>query len=356
MTHRILRRHLRLALLALLPAALAGCLGDDNNLLPGDDRTRVEVIVNSTSNTLSLVSIDSALATPRTVSLGAQGSPVSVAARGAYAVVPLGTYPFAAIVDLRTATVARNVALPANSGATGVAFMNDSIALVGNPNRNSVTPINVRTGTAGAEIQVGVYPQALVSGNNGVYVLNANLVNFSPAGPGSVTVINQSLQVVTTIPLTGINPSAGRIVSNTLLVVNSGNFGQANGTLSLVNVVTSQQAVNVPGFGEFPGTVDVGPDGMVYVGVYGTGILVWNPNLGVFQRGLSNPIVPGDGPPISALRFDDIGRLHTLAPGDCAPGHPGKEYGLASPFTQVTRTITTGVCPFALAFALVPAS
>ena len=356
MISRILGRPTRLALLALLPAALAGCLGDDSITVPQNDDTRLEVIVNSTSNSLSLVSMDSAIATPRTVSLGAQGSPVSVAARGAVAVVPLGTYPFAALVDLRTGTVTKNVALPANSGATGAAFMNDSIALVGNPNRNTVTPINVRTGTAGTEIQVGVYPQALVAGNNGVYVLNGNLVNFTPAGPGSVTVINQSLQVVTTIPLTGINPSAGRIISNTLLVINAGNFGQANGTLSLVNIVTNQQAANVAGFGEFPGTVDVGTDGLVYVGVYSSGILVWNPNTGAFLRGLNNPIIPGDGPPVSALKFDDQGRLHTLAPGNCAPGNPGKEYGLAPPFTTVTRTITTGVCPFALAFALVPAN
>ena len=119
MTNRIPRRLARLASLALLPAALAAC-GSDPITDGGATYTRMEVIVNSVSNTLTLVSADSVAPTPHSVNLGAQGTPVTVAARGAYAVVPMGTYPFAAVVDLRAGTV-RNVALPANSGATGAA-------------------------------------------------------------------------------------------------------------------------------------------------------------------------------------------------------------------------------------------
>lgn len=345
-------RTVRLALLALLPAALAACT--DPITGGGATYTRMEVIVNSISNTLTLVSADSIAPTGHSVSLGAQGSPVSVAAHGAYAVVPLGTYPFAAVVDLRAGTVASNVALPANSGATGAAFLNDSIALVGNSNRNTVTPVNVRTGTAGAEIAVGTYPQALAAGNGNVYVLNANLVNFSPAGPGSVTVIGPTGTVAGTIALTGINPSSGVVVGNTLVVVNAGHFGQGDGTVSLVNLVTAKEDLLIPGFGEFPGTVDVGPDGLIYVGVYSKGILSYNVTTGQFVRGLTNPLIPGGAPPVSAVAFDYAGRLHTLAPGDCTPGTPGKEYGLALPFTNTERIVATGICPFAIAFATVP--
>jgi len=355
MIDRILRRNARLALLALAPAvALAACSDTDNLLPPTDPAVRLEVIVNSTSNSLTIISTDSVTPVARTVNLGAQGSPVSVAARGAYAVVPLGTYPFAAVVDLRTATVTHTVALPAGSGATGAAFLNDSIALVGNPELNSVSPVNVLRGTAGAPINVGVYPQALVAGGQVVYVLNANLVNFSPAGPSSVSVIGQGRTVTATIPLTGTNASAGVVVGNTLLVVNSGHFGQADGSLSLVNTTTNAEFARPTGFGEFPGSVDFGPDGLVYVGVYSKGIITYNPNTGEFVRGLSQPLVPGGAPPVSALAFDYQGRLHTLAPGNCAPGNPGKEYGLAAPYAAIGRTVTTGVCPFALAFATLP--
>ncbi|HEU4557534.1 MAG TPA: hypothetical protein VFS20_06780 [Longimicrobium sp.] len=353
MTNRAFGRLARLASLALLPAALAAC-NDDPSLPPGNTSTRLEVIVNSISNSLTLVSADSVTPSTRTVSLGAQGSPVGAAVRREWAIVPLGTYPFAAVVDLRSGTVTRTVGLPANSGATGAGFVNDSIAFVGNPARNTVSPVNVRSGVVGAEVQVGTYPHAIVEGFNAVFVLNANLVNFAPAGPGSVSVINAAGQVVATIPLSGINPTDGVVVGNTLVVINSGEFGKANGSLSLVSLATGTEVAHIPGFGEFPGSVDVGPDGLVYVGVYGSGILVWNPGSGQFVRGPNNPLVPGGAPPVADIAFDYLGRLHTLNPGNCTPGTPGKEYGLAQPYTSVERTVATGVCPFSIDFTVIP--
>ncbi|HEX6751747.1 MAG TPA: hypothetical protein VF092_30920 [Longimicrobium sp.] len=345
----------RLARLAALlaTAALAACSGGDGPSGSTGGPQRVEVIVNSVGNSLTLVSPDSATPTPVTVGLGAQGTPVGVAANGATAVVPLGTYPFAAIVDLRTGTVTRTAALPANSGATGVAFLNDSIAFVGNPNRNTVSPVNVRTGAVGAEVAVGTYPQAIVASGGVLFVLNGNLVNFSPAGPGSISAIDATGKVVGSLQLTGINPQAGVVVGSRLYVINAGHFGQADGSLSVVNLVTGTEEL-VPGFGEFPGSIDVGPDGNLYVGVYGTGVLVWNPGVRQFVRGLDNPVLPNGAPPVSGLGFDPSGRLHTLNPGDCLAA--GKAYRLnGAPYT-VNRTVTTGVCPFGLAFTVLPSS
>ena len=335
----------------MLAASAAAC--SDGPSIPHGTPQRVEVIVNSVSNSLTLVSTDSASPTPITVALGAQGTPVGVAVRGTRAVVPLGIYPFAAIVDLRSGSVLRTAALPANSGATGAAFLNDSIVLVGNPNRNSVSPVNVNTGAVLPEVAVGTFPQALVAGSGLVFVLNGNLVNFSPAGPGSVTVIGPAGTVVGSVPLTGTNPQAGVVSNSRLYVINAGHFGQGDGSLSVVNLATGAQEVNAAGFGEFPGSIDVGPDENVYVGVYGKGILVWNPATRQFVRGQDNPIVPGGAPPVAALAFDHLGRLHTLNPGDCLAA--GKEYRLDPSTFTVNRTVATGVCPFSIAFAeLIP--
>jgi hypothetical protein len=350
MSNGLFRRTSRLAALAL--ATLAAACSGDGPSTPNATPERVAVIVNSVSNSLTLVSTDSANPVPVNVGLGAQGTPVGVAVRGAIAVVPLGVYPFAAIVDLRTRTV-RTAALPANSGATGAAFLNDSIAIVGNPNRNTVSPVNVNTGTVRPEVAVGTYPQAMVANNGVVFVLNGNLVNFSPAGPGSVTVIGANGSAVATQQLSGINPQAGVVSNGRLYVINAGHFGQADGSLSVINLVSGTEEANAGGFGEFPGSIDVGNDGNVYVGVYGRGILVWNPGLRQFVRGLDNPIVPGGAAPVSALAFDHLGRLHTLNPGDCLA--PGKEYRLNASGFAVNRTVTTGVCPFAIAFTELPA-
>lgn len=344
------RRLLRLALLsaAALPA-LAAC---DNPNSPRNVAARLAIVVNSVDNSLTLIPVDSATATPHTVGLGSvSASPVSVAARGEFAVVPEGIYPFATIVNLRTGMVTASLPLPANSGATGVAFLNDSIAIVANSNRNTVSPVNLARATVGAEVAVGVYPQAVVEGTDGrVFVLNGNLVNFSPAGPGSVTVIDAAGHAAGTIALSGINPAAGVVRNGKLYVINSGTFGGNNSSLSVVNLSTLAEERVVGGFGEFPGAIAAGPDGNIYVGVYGSGIVVWNPGSLSFVRPISNPIVPGGAPPVSALGFDHAGRLHTTNPGDCASA--GKEYRLTA--LAVDRTVATGVCPFAIAFADVP--
>jgi hypothetical protein len=348
---RFSRRLATLAALALLPLA-AACDGDPNE--PGIAE-RLVVVVNSVENSLSLVPQEGGSDVQvRTVGLGPQEmSPTGVAARGRWAVVPLGTYPFAAVVDLRAGAVTANVPLPANSGATGVAFVNDSIAVVANSSLNTVSPVNVERGTAGAAVAVGTYPQAVVSDEARVYVINANLVNFAPAGPGSVTVLDNRLTFVKTVQLTGLNPSAAVIAGNRLWVLNSGTFGGNNGSLSEVNLQTLTEVARHDGFGDFPSALDVSPQGELYVGIYGTGIVVWNPETRQFRIGLGDAIEPGGSPVISGLGFDGAGRLHTTNARTCVVTDRGFVYRLTQSGTT-ERSVQLGVCPFGLAFADVP--
>ncbi|MBW3656114.1 MAG: hypothetical protein KY444_08390, partial [Gemmatimonadetes bacterium] len=286
-TH-LIRRLMGMAALAALSLS-AAC--DRNPALP-DPSEPVAVVVNSVDNTLSILPLRGGAS--RTVGLAqAASSPVDLAVRGNVAVVPLGIYPFAAVVDLVAGQVTHRVPLPANSGATGVAFANDSVALVANPGRNSVSPVNVRRGQAGAEIAVGVYPQAIVAGNGALYVLNSNLVNFSPAGPGSVTVLNASLGVTKTIPLTGVNPSAGVVVGSRLYVLHSGKFGQANASLSVVNLQSLAEESHHTGFGAFPTALEASPNtGVLYVGGFGYGITAWSLASRQFVIAPANPLKP----------------------------------------------------------------
>ena len=348
MPNRFFRRVPALAALAL---PLAACGGDDPN--SPQIAERLVLTVNSVERSLSLIPQDGGQGTTsRTVGLGAQGTPVGVAARDSFAVVPMGTYPFAAIVNLRTGTLVTRVALPANSGATGAQFLNDSIAVVANPGRNTVTPVNVFRGTAGAEVAVGTYPAAVLSDEARVYVLNGNLVNFAPAGPGSVTVLDAQLRLIRTVQLTGINPSAGTFLNNRLYVLNTGTFGGNNGSLSVVNLQTLTEEAHYPGFGEFPSAIAVAEDGELYVGIYGAGIVVWNPRTARFRVGLNAPIKPAGSAIVSGLGFDFGGRLHVANAGNCQT--PGSVHRLVGRNVVLDRTVQVGICPFGIAFADVP--
>src|SRR5918994_1768961 len=125
--------HIRLVL--ALPA-LWSCAETSAPLPPPEE---VVVVLNTTAATLSLVPV----ATPSqvsTVPLGASDvEPVSVATRGATAVVPLRGRDAIAVVDLRAGMVLKTISLARGAGVAGAALINDSVAYVSNANFNTVT-------------------------------------------------------------------------------------------------------------------------------------------------------------------------------------------------------------------------
>ncbi|MDZ7778475.1 MAG: hypothetical protein U5R14_00875 [Gemmatimonadota bacterium] len=333
-----------LALLAVLPACSDDSVGPE---VPEVSTREIGAVVTSTDVALTLFDVEDPAST-ETVGLGADGSPVSLAVRGEYAAVPLGVVPAVAVVDLEAAELERTVSLPEGSGATGAAFVNDSIVLVANPNLNTVTPVNVLAGTAADEIPVGRYPQGVVVAEGRAYVLNGELEEFSPDGPSTITVLDaETLAVLDTIELSGENAGAGAVgPDGRLYVIQSGSFGAANGALSVVDPGTGTEVDFFDGFGDFPGSLAVDSDGIAYVGAFGVGTLVWNSATGSFARGPDDAVAPGGVPSTSGIGIDSEGRVYTLE-ADCE--NPARVHRLDADYTSET-TVPVGICPFAIAF------
>ena len=341
-------RSFALGLTLACAAVTAGCEGDP--IEPDLVLRELGVVVASTDVALTIFDVDDPT-TPRTVGLGADGSPVTLATRGDLAAVPLGIVPAVAIVDLVQASLLRTVALPAGSGATGVAFVNDSIALVANPNLGTVSPVNVLSGQALSEIEVGAFPQGVIAVDGLAYVVNANLVNFAPAGPASITVIDgATLEVIDEIVLSGENAAAAALGPNgRLYVIHSGTWGMDNGSVSVVNLSTRTETDHVSGFGNFPGSVAVDGPSHVYVGVFGVGMMVWDALTGSFVRGPANAVEPGGVASTSGIAHDSEGRTYALTP-DCQ--HPAATHRLAADYS-LELSIPVGICPFAISFTKV---
>ena len=341
-------RQCRVRLGGLLLACVLVIGGCESDPLQPDLLVReLGVVVTSTDVSLTVFDVDDPQITA-TVGLGPAGSPVTLATRGGLAAVPLGVAPAVAIVDLANASLLRTAALPTSSGATGVAFVNDSIALVANSNLDTVTPVNVLSGTAAPEIDVGVFPQAVVAIAGFAYVLNANLVNFSVAGPSSITVIDATtLTVVDEIPLSGDNAAAAAVGPDGLLyVINSGTFGMSDGSLSVVNLTTRSEVDHDTGFGNFPGSVAVDGQSRVYVGLFGVGMLVWDSVTDSFLRDPTNAVEPGGIASSSGIGLDSQERLYTLTP-DCQ--NPAAAHRLTADYSTDV-SIPVGICPFAISF------
>jgi hypothetical protein len=328
-----------------LASLLAACGDEGPNGPDVSGPVETAVVVNSIDLSITVFPVDSPQ-NRRSIGIAQAGSPVSVAVRKNVAVVPLGLLTAAAVIDL-TADQVTSVPLPANSGATGAAFFDDSTVYVGNPGRNTVTRINVARAVAETEIDVGIFPQAIIASRVWIFVLNGELdANFQPARAGTITVIDPKADTVRkTIALTGFNPSAAAFgPDDRLYVINSGSFGQADGSLSVVDPVALVEVEHEPGFGEFPGDIAVDNGGFVYASSFAYGIAVWDPAEGGFLFSPADPLVL-DGHAISSgVGFDSGGRLYSLIPGDCiAPSV------LVRADDNLTEEIGVGVCPYDLA-------
>ena len=314
------------------------------------ETVEVGVVLGSVDLSLTIFEVEDPTQT-RIVGLAPTGSPVTLAVRGELAAVPLGFVPAVAIVNLKDGVVLRTIGLPEGSGATGVAFLNDSIVLAANSNLNSVTPVNVLAGTRGSDIAVGRFPQAVVVEGGRAFVLNAELDAFTPDGPATVSVIDiGTLTVTSTIQLSGENAVAGGVAPDGLLyIVNSGTFSSGNGSLSVVNL-SSLTEEHHTGFGDFPGSLALGPSARVFVGAFSYGVVVWDTSLDAFIRGPADALEPGGVPSTSGVGLDEAGRLYTLTPGFC--DGPGTANRHDSAF-NVEATIPVGICPFAIAFTTI---
>ena len=146
-------------ILTLACLALCSACADTN--APAPEPTEALLAVNSTANTLSIVPVDNPAAAVQVQLGGTTPTPVGVSALGRTAIVPLGLDNAVAVVDLIDARVTRTIPLPDNSGATGSAIVDDSIAFVANPNLNTVSRVNYQEGTT-TEKGVGIYPEGII--------------------------------------------------------------------------------------------------------------------------------------------------------------------------------------------------
>jgi hypothetical protein len=341
------------SLVAAAAAAVALGCADTNAPLP--DPEEVLLVVNSTASTLSIVPVDAprkAVAVPLT---GTTPTPVGVSARKDIAIVPLGLDNAVAVVDLRAAAVVRTVPLPDNSGATGSTVVDDSIAYVGNPNLNSVSRVNYLTGTT-SEVTVGQYPQGMIFTRGKVFVLNGNLVDFKPAGPSWISVVDPTLNALAgpgdSIPLTGPgNAGFADVAPDGLLyVMNTGDYASGEGRLSVVDPVARTELASHAGFGTGPGNVASDGGSHLFVSSFAEGVMEFDLDSNKVVRGAGHGIeVPGN----SAVAVDSKGRLYAISSGPCSGGKPGVAHVFDSSLTEI-RTIALGECPSGATVVQIP--
>ncbi|HJR15734.1 MAG TPA: hypothetical protein VJ808_02690 [Gemmatimonadales bacterium] len=346
----LIQSGLRLAF-AVPMVGILSCAETSAPLPPPEE---VIVVLNTTAATLSLVPV-AAPGQVSTVPLGSSGvQPVSVATRGATAVVPLRGRDALAVVDLRAGMLVNTISLTSGAGVAGAALVSDSLAYVSNASLNTVTRVDLATGDT-ISIPVGITPQHVTFTRGRVLVMNANLDSVGkPAGESSITVIdpaNGGTAIIGTIPLVGPGNAQFSTVAGDgmLYVIQEGDPTVDEGRLSIVDPVERREVASFGGFGFGPG--DLTADG-------GDRLLISSRTQGLMEfDSAERTVVRGEGngvaiPANSGVAVDSQDRIYALEAG-CSGS--GVLHVLRPDFSEI-RTVTVGQCASQALLARVPAA
>ncbi|CAA9344873.1 MAG: hypothetical protein AVDCRST_MAG68-3213 [uncultured Gemmatimonadetes bacterium] len=332
----------RAAVLLGMLAGLAACdSGDLVSMTEEAPLDRAAVVANRGDRTLTLIPFADSVGV-RSVPLGSEGEVAGVAVRGDRAAVPLGAAGVG-LVDLRGGTLQRVVRLPDGAVARGAAFLHDTVLAIASPSAGAVFFINPFRVTAPRAVATGGSPEVVQEWGGRLFVLAPT------SGNGRLVMLDSTLAPAV-VELGAPNPRAVVTRGALAYVLNAGDPGRGNGSVSVVNIATHREIGIVQGFGESPEAMALSPRGELYVAVPTRGVLVYDLT-GTFVRGLESPIGSASMAPASRVAMDPAGFIYTLHRGSCTA--PGLLVRL-DPSGAPASSARTGVCPIAVEFTSLP--
>ena len=338
--------------MAGLIAAAWSCAETSAPLPPPEE---VVVVLNTAAATLSLVPVE-APSQVSTIPLGASDVlPVSVATRGATAVIPLRGRDALAVVDLREGMLVDIIPLAPGSGVAGAALVGDSIAYVSNSNFNTVTRVDLATADT-SSIAVGPSPQHVTFTRGRVLVMNSNVDSLGkPAGESSISVLDPfddpALTRVSTISLVGPgNARFSTIAGDGLVyVIQEGDGAVDEGRLSIVDPVDRRELASFGGLGFGPGDLTANNNDRILISSRSEGLMEFDTAERTVIRGEGNGfLIPAN----TGVAVDSQGRIYALEAG-CSG--TGVVHVLRPDFTEI-RTVPVGRCASQALLARVPAA
>jgi hypothetical protein len=252
--------------------------------------------------------------------------PVRMTARDSFVLFPVGAGDSLAVLRLLGGGGAVASFIPLGSGARAVGSIgvqSTGVAWIPLAGLNRVMQIDWLAGDTVVSVATGAQPTGAVVVGQGLFVVNANAVNDTPAGPSSITwrtlVAPPVPPPLDTIPLTGTNAQFLVAAPDGLLyVVDRGAAGQGDGRLSIVDPDARTELAVVNGLGELPGPAVYHPSGRLLIASATEGILEVNTLTRALERGPGSGFKPG-GDGVAALAVDQRGRVYAVS-ASCAPG------------------------------------
>jgi len=290
------------------------------------------------------------------IPLGASSAvtPVGLSVSGNFAVVPLGNAASVAYVNLSTETVDRYFTFPSGN-ATGSAFVNASTVVVCNQTTDQCGKFDpAQAGNAITSlVTVTQFPTNVVATGGRVFAVSSNLDdNYLVAGPGVVTELNPATLAIVRTWDVGTNPQYAAAYAGKLYVINSGDFGSNNGTLSIIDLGANTVAAPVAGFGDFPGPINIDTQGRAFVSSFNYGTVVWSTTTSAFLRDASNPLcAPVTGGACRGAADATVapnGRVYQAFFGSAANSEPAQYFVYDGSTFALSDSVTVPIGPSGL--------
>ena len=331
-------------LLLLLAGFATGCAATTPSPPPPRETL---VVLNGGDKTLILVPL-SVSGPADTLALGnIGGNPRYLAARGSQVLITTGNGSSVARVGLDEGQSPLLIQLPAGAGASGAAFVDDTLAYVASPAADLVTRINLRSGDT-TSVFTGRNPTAVAVARGRVFVANANLdptcQDPTPCilGPSWLSVIDPDRNtVIDSIPLVGPgNAVAIEVGGDGLLYVLSAGSGAESARLSIVDPVLRGDVGSFAGFGTLPNDLATDRRERLFVTSPVDGLMEFNTRTRRVVRGANAAIPLQSG---AAVAVDDEGLIYAIESGPCNGATPGRIRVFRPDLTEA-RIVPAGVC------------
>jgi hypothetical protein len=293
----------------VLSVVLAACSDEDPVGLDSGPLAGRVFVVNSLGGTLSIVgrTAEGRLSAQNdVVELGPGANSVTLAVEEEFVAVPDGFTNRLLVFDERTLAPRCSASLPAGSSPNGVTI-GGGAAYVSLLIAGSVARVDLATCSVERIGEVGPGPADLELHGDRLLVVVGNL-DFSTGafpiprlGPSYVAVLDPlTLALRDTISTGGFNAQFAALDGDgDLLVMNSGDFGGNNSSLSVLDPIAERLVAGPFPLGDFGTDIVVGPDNTAYVTSFSDGLYVFDASANRVLRGGDNPLAapPAEGSP-----------------------------------------------------------
>lgn len=202
------------------------------------------------------------------------------------------------------------IALDEGSNPWFIAFVSETKAYVTNYNLNSVSVIDVESGTILNSIPVGQTPEGILIVGDRAFITNAGYTYNEPFVQGTVSVIDIQTETVIYTLNVPTNPQDLALAPDEKIhVVCTGNYIDSFGAVAVIdNIAASPTVIDTIEIGGTPGDIEITKSGKGYCIAWGdmvNGYLYkYDALTGEVINGSSNPILIG--PNVSRLMYDRI--------------------------------------------------